>query len=99
MKRLLWAAAVLTIAVAILVSLTIPPAQLILPNPTPDGSVPGAIHIHTNRSDGQGSLDDVAAAAARAGLKFVVTTDHGDATVPPEPPAYRSGVLCIDAVE
>ncbi len=41
----------------------------------------------------------VAAAAARAGLKFVVFTDHGDATRPPDPPAYRSGVLCLDAVE
>ena len=38
-------------------------------------------------------------AAARAGLKFVVFTDHGDATATPEPPAYRSGVLCLDAVE
>jgi predicted metal-dependent phosphoesterase TrpH len=41
----------------------------------------------------------VAAAAADAGLKFVILTDHGDATATPEPPAYRSGVLCIDAVE
>ena len=35
--------------------------------------------------------------AARAGLKFIVFTDHGDATRTPDPPAYRSGVLCIDA--
>lgn len=41
----------------------------------------------------------MAAAAARAGLKFVVFTDHGDATRPPEPPAYRHGVLCLDGVE
>ena len=38
-------------------------------------------------------------AAARAGLKFVVFTDHGDATRSPDPPTYRSGVLCLDAVE
>ena len=38
-------------------------------------------------------------AAARAGLKFVVFTDHGDATRPPNPPTYRSGVLCLDGVE
>ena len=30
----------------------------------------------------------VAAAAARAGLKFVILTDHGDGTRPPDPPAY-----------
>src|SRR6266542_51969 len=59
----------------------------------------GAYHIHTTTSDGTGTADDVAAAAARAGLQFIILTDHGDATRTPMPPAYRSGVLCIDAVE
>jgi hypothetical protein len=59
----------------------------------------GAIHVHTSRSDGTGTVEDVAAAAARAGLDFVVFTDHGDATREPDPPQYRDGVLCIDAVE
>ncbi len=44
-------------------------------------------------------MDDVAAAAARAGLTFVIVTDHGDATRTAEPPRYRQGVLSIDAVE
>jgi hypothetical protein len=61
--------------------------------------VRGALHVHTRRSDGTGSVDDVAAAAARAGLDFVIVTDHGDASREPEAPAYRRGVLCIDAVE
>jgi hypothetical protein len=61
--------------------------------------VAGAIHVHTNRSDGAGSIDDVAAAAARAGLQFVIVADHGDGTRMPVPPAYRSGVLCLDGVE
>jgi hypothetical protein len=59
----------------------------------------GAYHIHTTQSDGTGTVDEVAAAAARAGLQFVILTDHGDGTRVPMPPAYRSGVLCIDAVE
>jgi hypothetical protein len=59
----------------------------------------GAWHVHTTRSDGSGSVDEVAAAAARAGLRFVLFTDHGDGRRAPAPPAYRSGVLCIDAVE
>jgi hypothetical protein len=59
----------------------------------------GAIHVHTNRSDGTGTVAEVAAAAARAGLHFVVFTDHGDGTREPDPPQYRDGVLCIDAVE
>lgn len=62
-------------------------------------SVRGAFHVHTERSDGTGSVDDVAAAAARAGLRFVVLTDHGDGTREPSRPRYRDGVLCIDAVE
>ncbi len=41
----------------------------------------------------------MAAAAARAGLNFIVLTDHGDGTREPEPPQYRSGVLVIDGVE
>jgi hypothetical protein len=59
----------------------------------------GVLHVHTNRSDGTGTPDAVAAAAARAGLSFVIFTDHGDAAVEPSAPTYRSGVLCIDAVE
>ena len=82
-----------------LLAVSLPPARLTLETPFADGTIPGIIHVHTNRSDGRGTPDEVAAAAARAGLKFVVFTDHGDATRSPDPPAYRSGVLCLDAVE
>ena len=58
----------------------------------------GAVHVHTTRSDGAGSIDDVARVAGQAGLQFIVLTDHGDATTL-DPPAYRSGVLVIDGVE
>lgn len=61
--------------------------------------VRGAVHVHSTYSDGGGTLDDIAAAAARAGLDFVIVTDHGDGTRPPQAPSYRSGVLCLDAVE
>ena len=66
---------------------------------SPPASIRGAIHVHSNRSDGTGTVDEIAAAAARAGLDFVVLTDHGDGTREPDPPQYRAGVLCIDAVE
>lgn len=65
----------------------------------PGRVVKGAFHVHTRRSDGSGSLDSVAAAAARAGVEVVVFTDHGDLTRAAEPPSYRAGVLCIDGVE
>ena len=59
----------------------------------------GAYHVHTTKSDGHGDRAEVASAAASAGLKFVILTDHGDATRPPDPPAYIHGVLVLDGVE
>ena len=61
--------------------------------------VRGAIHVHTTRSDGAGTPDDVARAARHAGLDFVILTDHGDGLRAPDPPRYVDGVLVIDAVE
>lgn len=61
--------------------------------------VRGAFHVHSVASDGTGTVDEIAAAAARAGLQFVILTDHGDGTRVVEPPRYRSGVLCVEAVE
>jgi len=97
-RRLLLATAVIAAAVAVLAFVTIPPRRLTLETQG-DGTLPGILHIHSNRSDGRSSPDEIAAAAARAGLKFVVFTDHGDATRAPDPPTYRSGVLCVDGVE
>ena len=64
-----------------------------------DATIAGAFHIHTTRSDGGAAVDDVARAAAQAGLQFLIVTDHGDGTRPPDPPQYRSGVLTLDSVE
>lgn len=69
-----------------------------------DPSVPGrtaagAYHLHTTESDGASDRRSVAAAAARAGLQFVIFTDHGDGTRQPHPPEYLSGVLCVDGTE
>lgn len=61
--------------------------------------VRGAIHVHSVASDGTGTPDEIAAAAARAGLDFVVLTDHGNGTREPMPPRYLAGVLCLDGVE
>lgn len=62
-------------------------------------TIGGAFHVHTKRSDGAGTIEDVAAAAARAGLRFVIVTDHGDGMRSADPPSYRSGVLIVDGVE
>jgi hypothetical protein len=82
------------------IAFTLPAQTTRLADPTPDPrAVAGGYHIHSNRSDGTGTPDEIAAAAARAGLRFIVLTDHGDATRAPDPPQYRHGVLCIDAAE
>jgi hypothetical protein len=86
----------------LILALGLPPRAIHVPAPSwqPGRTVvAGAFHVHTNQSDGAGSIDDVAAAAARAGLQFVIVADHGDGTKMPVPPAYRSGVLCLDGVE
>jgi predicted metal-dependent phosphoesterase TrpH len=77
---------------------TLPPRAAALPASPPTLAF-GAYHIHSSRSDGSGTVDQIAAAASRAGLKFVILTDHGDGTRPPDAPSYRHGVLCLDAVE
>ena len=91
--------AAFTAAVAVYVAATLPPASVRLDYQRPATHLLGGYHIHSNRSDGTGSVDEIAAAAARAGLAYIILTDHGDATRAPDPPAYRHGVLVIDAVE
>jgi len=105
--------AALVAAVAVLIGVTLPPRRLALSprqssgqaprqgsgQAAADGTIPGAFHVHTDRSDGLSAPDEIAAAASRVGLKFVVFTDHGDGMRRPDPPAYRSGVLCLDGVE
>lgn len=93
-----------TVALGMFWTLAIPPRAELVPGGrfrAESGTfrLRGAIHVHSSRSDGSGSLDEIARAAARAGLDFVVMTDHGDGTAPPFRPQYRAGVLCLDGVE
>lgn len=89
---------IVTLLVVVVLLLLLPPRSGETA-PPPASTVRGVYHVHTNRSDGSGTPDEVAEAAARAGLQFMILTDHGDGTRTPDPPAYRSGVLTLDAVE
>jgi hypothetical protein len=94
--------AALAAAVLVVILVLLPPLPAAAPSTSwlpPSTEARGVFHVHTRRSDGTGTVDEVAAAAARAGLQFVILTDHGDATRQPDAPSYKSGVLCIDAVE
>ncbi len=104
MRRVLFVTAAVVAAVMFFALATLPPRPQAVDGTGIDPdlirrTIPGAYHIHTTRSDGSADKPTIAAAAARAGLKFIIVTDHGDGTAPPDPPAYLSGVLCIDAVE
>src|SRR5688572_20862656 len=98
----MWTLAAVIAASVVLVAL-VPPKPLVLDiaawSDLAARTVSGAYHVHTTRSDGHGDKAAVAAAAARAGVKFVILTDHGDGTRPPDPPAYLNGVLMLDGVE
>ena len=98
-----WAAAFLAAALLFfLATLPAAPVRISLDHVDPNlraRTVAGAYHVHTTRSDGAGDKPSVAQAAARIGLQFVIFTDHGDGTRPPDPPQYLHGVLCIDGVE
>jgi hypothetical protein len=101
-KRVVTTAAMAAAVVVLWVAAWPPVPAPTIGSPDPElqrRTVAGAFHVHSTQSDGSGSKPEIAAAAARAGLQFVVFTDHGDATRQPDPPAYSSGVLCIDAVE
>ena len=98
-RTLISIAAAFLLIGGLLVHVTSPPAPLRLGVLSGASTVRGALHIHTTRSDGTLAKRDVAAAAARAGLQFAIFTEHGDATTPPDPPAYIDGVLCLDGVE
>ncbi|MGQ0736423.1 MAG: PHP domain-containing protein [Acidobacteriota bacterium] len=92
--------AVLVIVAAIWAMLpppALPPPASVFPAQWP--VVRGAYHVHSIVSDGTGTPDDIAAAAAAAGLQFVILTDHGNGVRAPAPPAYRHGVLVIEGVE
>jgi hypothetical protein len=93
------AAVALAAAITILLTPSKPAAPVSAWHPR-HAVVAGAFHVHTNRSpDSSASLDEAVAAANRAGLQFVVSTEHGDGTREPLVPAYRDGVLWIEGVE
>jgi len=63
----------------------------------PAGEIRGAWHVHTTRSDGLGTIDEVVKSARAAGLQFVVVADHNVLT--PDDAGYRDGVLVVQATE
>jgi hypothetical protein len=103
MRKVALVAAAIVAAVIFFLLATLPPqparTNVALSPELARRTVGGAYHIHSTRSDGAADKDAIAAAASRAGLAFIILTDHGDGMRTPDPPAYLHGVLCVDAVE
>jgi hypothetical protein len=103
MKRALLATAAILAAVVFFLLFTLPPAPRATrwtgADDTARRTVAGAFHVHTSASDGSANRAAIAEAARRAGLAFVIVTDHGDGTRTPAAPEYINGVLCLDGVE
>jgi hypothetical protein len=96
------AAILVVFLAAAALALLLPPRAIAVDDPGWTDRFPvarGAYHVHSDISDGTGSLDEISRAAAAAGLQFVIVTDHGDGTRQPEPPRYRGGALVIEGVE
>lgn len=68
--------------------------------PMPDGffSYRGSIHNHSTYSDGTGSVEELVQAASRAGLNFLILTDHNQ-LVPQSEQGWRSDVLVLADAE
>ena len=103
MRKVLLVTAAVAVAVIFFGWTTLPPRPVsVATTVDPDlqrRTIAGAYHVHSSRSDGGGDKNAIAAAASRAGLAFVILTDHGDGTRQPDPAEFLHGVLCIDAVE
>ncbi len=60
----------------------------------------GAVHVHSNFSDGYAPVDDIIAAAVDVGLDFLVMSDHdSDNTALQGLTGWHDGMLCLSAPE
>jgi len=97
--RFLWATGAVAGAVAMWTWTVLPPARGGATGTPIATDARVAYHVHSQRSDGTGTIEQIAEAAAQAGVAAVVLTDHGDGTRVLDAPRYLAGVLIIDAVE
>jgi hypothetical protein len=74
----------------------IPVHRFVASSPERAAAPAGALHVHSDRSDGRGSVEEIAAEARAAGLRFVVLADHNLA---PEAPREHQGVLVLFGTE
>ena len=57
----------------------------------------GVVHVHTAFSDGEGTIEEVIAAARDAGLDFLLITDHNDLRAK-EYEGWHGGTLVLSLI-
>lgn len=57
---------------------------------------PGALHIHSVHSDGTGTIPEIARAAQRAGLRWIIITDHNTLAGRPEQGWYGDLLVLVE---
>jgi hypothetical protein len=70
------------------------------PSPKSPLEVEGVYHIHTRFSDGWSPADKIAKLASRAGLDFIILTDHGNPNYPSlQFEGWKDGLLVLSGAE
>ncbi|MFC1554049.1 hypothetical protein ACFL7D_05410 [candidate division KSB1 bacterium] len=59
----------------------------------------GAVHIHTTRSDGSGTIGEIAASAKNTDIDFIVISDHDAGPIAIEDAGYHEGILVLAGSE
>jgi hypothetical protein len=68
--------------------------------PLPGFYKKGVFHVHSNFSDGRGTIDEISRAASRSHLDFVILTDHGRPNLRASAATgWANGILLIGASE
>lgn len=74
--------------------------QQVNKNPLPNFYKKGAFHIHSNFSDGRGTIAEISRDARDSHLDFVMLTDHGRPNLPASAATgWNNGILLIGASE
>ena len=65
-----------------MIGVALPPGRLSSAQPVRDGTIAGVVHVHTNRSDGLSSPDEIAAKLEKLralGVEYVLLNGGGPA--------------------
>ena len=99
LSRRLASTASATVAVVLWLVYSVPPSRVTNNSSLSGGHIArGVVHVHSQQSDGGGTIVEIAEAAREVGLDFVVVTDHGNGTRGTRS-RYYEDILIVEGVE